>query len=70
MDEAAAFDLYTRNTAPGSIIGLPGLTLPIPAADAGLPVGLSLDGTPGGDRALLDIGRRLERVLAPVAASG
>jgi len=49
---------------------LPGLTLPIPAPAGGLPVGLALDGPPGGDRLLLDIGRLLEDILAPLAAAG
>ncbi|WP_037068346.1 amidase family protein [Pseudonocardia acaciae] len=65
-DEASAFDVLTRNTAPGSLIGLPGLTLPIPTEN--LPIGLSLDGTPGGDRALLATAHRLEHILTQVTA--
>jgi len=69
-DGWAAFEVFTRHTAAGSLIGLPGLTLPIPAPAGGLPVGLALDGPPGGDRLLLDIGRLLEDILAPLAAAG
>jgi mandelamide amidase len=59
---AHAAEVFTRHTAPGSIVGLPGLTLPVPTGD-GPAVGLGLDGPPGGDRALLALGRRLERLL-------
>lgn len=60
---AEMFDLYTRHTAPGSLSGLPGLTLPIPVPPGELPVGLSLEGPPSGDRALLALGCRIERIL-------
>jgi len=57
------FSVFTRNTSPGSIAGLPGLTLPMtPAADR-LPVGLALDGPPGSDRALLATGLLVERLI-------
>lgn len=57
------FSVFTRNTSPGSIAGLPGLTLPMtPAADP-LPVGLALDGPPGSDRALLAAGLLVERLI-------
>jgi indoleacetamide hydrolase len=59
---AHAADVFTRHTSPGGIVGLPGLTLPMPTED-GLPAGLALDGYPGGDRALLALGRELERML-------
>ena len=59
---AHAADVFTRHTAPGGIVGLPGLTLPV-LVDDDLPVGLALDGYPGGDRALLALGRELEQIL-------
>jgi mandelamide amidase len=60
---AYAADVYTRHTAPGSLVGLPGLTLPV-RTDDGLPMGLALDGSPCGDRHLLAIGKQLEALLA------
>jgi mandelamide amidase len=56
-----AFRLFIRNTGPGSIAGLPGLTIPIPVD--GLPVGLALDGWLGTDRALLGVGSLVERLI-------
>ncbi|MGV9310584.1 amidase family protein [Streptomyces sp. NPDC003691] len=58
-----AFAAFTRNTSPGSIAGLPGLTLPMTPASGGLPVGLALDGPPGSDRALLAAGLLVERLV-------
>ncbi|HZZ46424.1 MAG TPA: amidase family protein [Pseudonocardia sp.] len=64
---AYAADVYTRHTAPGSLVGLPGLTLPV-RTDDGLPMGLGLDGSPRGDRHLLSIGKQLESLLSEEAA--
>src|SRR5262249_41691955 len=38
------FQTYIRNTGPGSVAGLPGLSLPAGLTQAGLPVGVELDG--------------------------
>jgi indoleacetamide hydrolase len=59
----SCFDAYTRLTAHGSLVGAPGLTLPIPVAAGERPVGLALDGVPGGDEALLAVGAAVEHVL-------
>ncbi len=56
------FATYIRNTDHGSVMGLPGISLPLPGD--GLPVGLELDGLAGQDRALLGIAARLEGLLA------
>lgn len=56
------FATYIRNTDHGSVMGVPGISLPLPGA--GLPVGLELDGLAGQDRALLAIAARLEGILA------
>ncbi len=50
----------SRNIAPGSTAGLPGLVLPAGLTKAGLPVGLELDGPAGCDRALLALGLAIE----------
>ncbi|WP_371574194.1 amidase family protein [Streptomyces sp. NBC_01314] len=66
------FQTYIRNTGPGSIAGLPGITVPAlprpplggaPVPDQALPVGLALDGAWGTDRKLLGLGMLLEQLL-------
>jgi mandelamide amidase len=54
----------SRNIAPGSTAGLPGLVLPAALAD-GLPVAIELDGPAGSDRKLLGIGLAVEALLGP-----
>lgn len=58
-----AFPTYIRNTGPGSIAGLPGITVPVRSADPGLPVGLALDGARHTDRGLLGLGLLVEQLL-------
>ena len=53
----------SRNIAPGSTAGLPGLILPAGLTQNGLPVSLEFDGPSGTDRALLALGLSLESVL-------
>lgn len=60
IDEMQA---YLRNTDPGSIAGIPGLSLPAGLTAQGLPVGLELDGPTGSDRRLLAIGVAFEQRL-------
>jgi indoleacetamide hydrolase len=52
----------SRNIAPGSTAGLPGLVLPA-GLTSGLPIALEFDGASGSDRALLALGLALEEVL-------
>ncbi|HVR70354.1 MAG TPA: amidase family protein [Vicinamibacteria bacterium] len=56
----------SRNIAPGSCAGLPGLVLCAGVTRDGLPVGIEFDGPAGSDRELLALGRALERVLGPL----
>ncbi|MGB6310013.1 MAG: amidase family protein [Steroidobacteraceae bacterium] len=71
-----SFDVaMSRNIAPGSTVGVPGLVIPAGLAANGLPVGLELDGPAGSDRALLGLGAAIERLLGkepapPIAAAG
>jgi len=61
------FDVaMSRNIAPASTAGLPGLVLPVGIAADGLPVTLEFDGPAGSDRALLGLGTAVEPVLGPV----
>lgn len=55
------FATYIRNTDHGSVMGAPGISLPLPGE--GLPVGLELDGLAGQDRTLLGVAARLEALL-------
>lgn len=57
------FLTFIRNTDPASVAGLPGLSLPAGLTDAGLPVGMELDGPAGTDRRLLAVGAAVARVL-------
>jgi len=57
------FETFIRNCDPGSIVGIPGITLPAGMTEGGLPVGISLDGPVGSDRQLLAIGISMERLL-------
>jgi Asp-tRNA(Asn)/Glu-tRNA(Gln) amidotransferase A subunit family amidase len=54
-----------RNTGPGSTAGLPAISLPAGATDAGLPIGISLEALPGEDAALLAVARHVEAVVTP-----
>jgi len=66
--DVPTFPTFIQNTDPGSNAGLPGLTLPIGRTQAGLPLGLELDGPAGGDRKLLAIGLALEKVFGRLPA--
>jgi indoleacetamide hydrolase len=58
----------SRNIAPGSTAGLPGLVVPSGLTGNGLPVSLELDAPSGNDRALLSLGLALENVLGHLPA--
>ncbi len=63
-------EAMSRNIAPGSTVGMPGLVLPAGIAADGLPVSIELDGPVGTDRALLGLGTAIERVLGPEPGPG
>lgn len=60
------FPTVARNTGPGSVAGLPGLTLPVGLTQSGLPIGIELDGPSGSDGELLATGLILERIADPL----
>ena len=57
------FPTYIRNTDPASNAGIPGLTIPVGAADNGMPIGIEIDGPEGSDQYLLAIGTAIENLL-------
>jgi len=57
------FFTFIRNTSPGSVAGIPGLSLAAGLTPAGLPVGMELDSPAGTDRRLLAIGLAIEALL-------
>jgi mandelamide amidase len=65
LDEA-----MSRNIAPGSTTGLPGLVLPAGLTSSGLPVALEFDGPAGSDRSVLALGLALEAVLGRLPPPG
>jgi len=62
------FATFVRNTGPGSVAGIPGISLPAGITAAGLPVGIELSGPVSSDRELLAIGAAVERVLPKLPA--
>ncbi|KRE36193.1 indole acetimide hydrolase [Janibacter sp. Soil728] len=61
--ERPTFGTIIRNAGPGSVAGLPMITLPAGRSSAGLPVGLCLEGRPFEDHRLLAVAEVLEAVL-------
>jgi mandelamide amidase len=55
-----------RNTHPGALAGIPGLSIPAGLTAAGLPVGMEIDGPVGSDMTVLTIGLALEAIVAPL----
>ncbi len=62
------FLTYTRNVGPGSVVGLPGISLPMGLTAQGLPMGIALDGPAGSDRQLLALAVALQALLPPMPA--
>jgi indoleacetamide hydrolase len=61
-------DLVLANhTVSASILGLPGISLPVGLSKNGLPIGVELDAALGGDHALLALAQRIEGVLASMS---
>lgn len=69
-ERVSTFFTFIRNTSPGSVAGIPGISLPAAMTASGLPLGLELDGPEGGDARLLAIARAIEAVLPKIPAPG
>jgi indoleacetamide hydrolase len=61
-------DAMSRNIAPGSTAGLPGLVMPAGLSSNGLPVALEFDGPAHADQEILKLGVALEPVLGKLPA--
>ena len=59
-EQVPTFEIYTRNAEPGSLVGMPGITLPIGLSADGLPLAMELDGRRGNDDHLLAVARAIE----------
>lgn len=66
--DVPTFPTYIHNTDPGSIAGIPGISVPAGLTPDGLPVGIELDGPNGSDRRLLAVANLLEKYLPTVAS--
>jgi len=62
--QVPTFPTYVRNTTPGSIAALPGISLPAGLTKKGLPVGMEIDGPEQSDRHLLAVAKTLEAIFA------
>ena len=62
------FATFIRNTSPGSVGGIPGISLPVGITKAGLPVGMELSGPPLSDHQLLAIAAAIEPLLPKLPA--
>ena len=65
---APTFPTFIRNCSPGSVAGIPGITLPAALTKAGLPLGIELDGPTGSDAQLLALARAVEAALPRIPA--
>ncbi len=62
------FATFIRNSGPGSVAGIPGISLPAGITASGLPVGIELSGPISSDRELLAIAAAVEQMLPKLPA--
>ena len=67
-ERVPTFFTFIRNSSPGSVAGIPGISLPAAMTAAGLPLGVELDGPEGSDAQLLAIAAAVERALPTLPA--
>ena len=67
-EQVPTFPTFIRNSAPSSLAGIPGVTLPAGLSADGLPVGMELDGPAGSDRVLLSLSAAVEAILPATPA--
>ncbi len=66
--DTPTFETVVRNTGPGSVAGIPGVSLPVGFTKDGLPVGLALDAAHGNDKHLLNVAAAIEETLGRFAS--
>jgi len=62
-ERVPTFFTFIRNTSPGSVAGVPGISLPAALTALGLPLGIELDGPAGDDARLLAVAAAVDSVL-------
>jgi indoleacetamide hydrolase len=62
------FPTFIRNTGPGSVGGIPGISLPVGMTAAGLPIGMELSGPAGSDQQILSFAAAIEALLPKLPA--
>jgi mandelamide amidase len=62
------FPTFGRNTSPGSVAGIPGLSIPAGSSPDGLPIGVEIDGPCGKDDELLSMALAFEEREPSMAA--
>ena len=62
-EQVPTFFTFIRNCSPGSVAGIPGISLPAALTASGLPLGLELDADAGDDARLLGVALAIEGVL-------
>ncbi|MGB7097778.1 MAG: indoleacetamide hydrolase [Xanthobacteraceae bacterium] len=62
------FATFIRNTGPGSVGGIPGISLPVGITAAGLPIGMELSGPAGSDQQILSIAAAIEPLMPKLPA--
>jgi len=67
-ERVPTFPTFIRNSSPGSVAGIPGISVPAATTAAGLPLGLELDAPAGSDARLLALARAVEAVLPKLPA--
>ncbi|TAL79565.1 MAG: indoleacetamide hydrolase [Burkholderiaceae bacterium] len=68
-EQVPTFATFIRNTDPGSVAGVPGISVPA-GLSAGLPVGVEIDGLPHSDRWLLAVAAVVERFVPALPPPG
>ncbi|MDG2383533.1 MAG: indoleacetamide hydrolase [Pirellulaceae bacterium] len=67
-ERTPTFMTFIRNTSPGSVAGIPGISLPAAQTDTGLPIGLEIDSSVNNDAMLLSIAQAIEHILPRLPA--
>jgi Asp-tRNA(Asn)/Glu-tRNA(Gln) amidotransferase A subunit family amidase len=67
-ERVPTFPTFIRNSSPGSVAGIPGISLPAAMTRSGLPLGLELDGPEGSDATLLAVAQAVESMLPKMPA--